>query len=102
MMTRNRCTLHLFPPRSRHFEVPHTKQHLQEGERRRNGAAARTEPVLGFPSVCRVQCTGDSHNALQEGMVSPEGDTASGLDNLTGISPAPGAQKTLTQRSSTT
>jgi hypothetical protein len=56
--------------------VPHTKQHLQEGEGHRNGAAAQTEPVLGFPSVCRIQCTGGSH--LQEGMVSPEGDTALG------------------------
>jgi hypothetical protein len=39
-----------------------------------NDIAARTKPVLGFPPLCRVQCAGDSHNTLQEGIVSLEGD----------------------------
>jgi hypothetical protein len=89
-------------PRSKYSEAPRTKQHLQEGRRRRHGAAARTRPVLGFPPVQRVQWTGNSHDALQEGMVSLEGDTTSGPDKLTRISPVPITQKTLVQRSTTT
>jgi hypothetical protein len=81
------------PPRSKYSEAPRTKQHLQEGRRRRHGAAARTRPVLGFSLVQRVQWTGNSHDALQEGMVSLEGDTASGPDKLTGFLPPPSHKK---------
>jgi hypothetical protein len=42
MKTRNRCTLRLFPPRSKHSGASRAKQHRQEGEHRRHGAAART------------------------------------------------------------
>jgi hypothetical protein len=70
------------PSRSKYSEAPRTKQQLQEGRQRRHGDVAQTRPVLGFPPVQRVQWTGNSHDALQEGMVSLEGDTTSGPDKL--------------------
>jgi hypothetical protein len=91
-MTRNRCALRLFHHAPSIPKRPVPSSTFMNGKCHRYDAAAR---ILGFLPVRRVHCTHDSHDALQEGMVSLEDDTASGPDKLAGISPAPVAQKTL-------
>ena len=83
-MTRNRCASPEDYHHAPNFESSSDKQHLQEGKKSR-----LLEPllVLGFPSTLTGQWMEGSHNALQEGMMSPKGGTVSVSSTSTRISP---------------
>ena len=78
-MTRNRCA----SPEDYHHapsaESASIKQHLREGKQ-----SLLPEPllVLGFPPTLTGQWMEASHDALQEGMMSPEGWHRVGVEQV--------------------